>query len=77
MMSGGNPPTGWEHVNAPMRFSAFKYESGNPPKAWIDTTGKVKWYRWHAEGGHFAALERPTTLCGNVAEFIESMDKLS
>ncbi|RSL43053.1 hypothetical protein CEP54_015242 [Fusarium duplospermum] len=77
MMSGGNPSTGWEHVNAPMGFSAFKYESGNPPKAWIDTTGKVKWYRWHAEGGHFAALERPMGLWGDVVEFIESMDMFS
>ncbi|RSM00243.1 hypothetical protein CDV31_011864 [Fusarium ambrosium] len=77
MMSGGNPSTGWEHVNAPMGFSAFKYESGNPPKAWIDTTGKVKWYRWHAEGGHFAAFERPMVLWGDIVEFIESMDMFS
>ncbi|KAI8719897.1 EHN domain-containing protein [Fusarium sp. LHS14.1] len=76
-MSGGNPSTEWKHVNAPMGFSAFKYESSNPPKAWTDSTGKVKWYRWYAEGGRFAALERPMVLWGDVVEFIESMDMFS
>ncbi|RTE73525.1 hypothetical protein BHE90_012037 [Fusarium euwallaceae] len=38
---------------------------------------QVKWYRWHAEGRHFAALERPTVLWGDVVEFIESMDMFS
>ncbi|KAJ4205358.1 hypothetical protein NW759_014585 [Fusarium solani] len=60
-----------------MGFSAFKYESGNPPKAWIGTTGKVKWYRWYAKGGHFAVLDRSTILWSGAVECIESMAMFS
>ncbi|KAF4466156.1 epoxide hydrolase [Fusarium albosuccineum] len=61
---------GWRKVTVPLGFSSFKKEMGTPPKAWIDATGKVRWYRTHEKGGHFAALEEPETLWKDVEDFV-------
>jgi microsomal epoxide hydrolase len=66
----GDLTGGWKDVRVPMGYSWFKKEISNPPKAWIDKTGKVKWYRKHEKGGHFAALEQPEVLWKDVEDFV-------
>lgn len=41
------------------------------PKSWVATTGNLKFYKRHSEGGHFAALERPDLLLGDVEEYLQ------
>lgn len=46
------------------------------PKSWVETTteeGKVGWWREHEHGGHFAALEGPGVLWGDLREFVEEV----
>jgi microsomal epoxide hydrolase len=59
------------HINKPFGFSWFPMEIAPVPKAWVETTGNLVWWREHSSGGHFAALERPEVLLGDLLEFVE------
>ncbi|KAK0650659.1 putative epoxide hydrolase [Lasiodiplodia hormozganensis] len=56
--------------NKPFGYSWFPKEIVPTPRAWAATTGDLVWHRQHASGGHFAALERPEALWGDVEEFV-------
>jgi microsomal epoxide hydrolase len=43
------------------------------PKAWVGTTGELAFWREHERGGHFAALEVPDVLLGDLVEFVEQV----
>jgi microsomal epoxide hydrolase len=58
------------YVDKPMGYSYFPHELAPVPHAWAAKTGKLVWSREHKTGGHFAALERPEVLLGDVEEFI-------
>jgi microsomal epoxide hydrolase len=65
-----NPYTGTvEKINKPFGASWFPKDICSPPKSWLDATGKVTFFRAHDRGGHFAALEVPELLWGDVEEF--------
>ncbi|KAF5021638.1 hypothetical protein F66182_6338 [Fusarium sp. NRRL 66182] len=60
----------WKSIRVPLGYSSFRRELVTAPKRWIDQTDQVRWYRMHAKGGHFAALEEPETLWKDVQDFI-------
>lgn len=64
------------HINKPLGFSWFKKEITPVPKAWVELTGDLVFYRQHEKGGHFAALEQPQVLWGDVEEFLASVGDL-
>ncbi|KAF5577179.1 epoxide hydrolase [Fusarium pseudoanthophilum] len=66
----------FDGVKCPFGYSWFKRECCNPPKAWLDKLGKVQWYRPHERGGHFAALEQPEALWGDVEDIIKEFGLL-
>jgi microsomal epoxide hydrolase len=58
------------YVDKPIGYSYFPHELAPVPRAWVAKTGKLVWSREHDAGGHFAALERPEVLLGDVEEFV-------
>lgn len=60
-------------------FSGFEHEIYLPPRAWAEhgIGGKEKMLTWtfHEKGGHFAALEQPEALLGDVDEFVGIVNK--
>ncbi|KAI0341409.1 alpha/beta-hydrolase [Trametopsis cervina] len=50
-------------------ISAFPYESGGAPRAFIEPLGNLSYYKEHAFGGHFPALEAPDEYVEDVREF--------
>lgn len=61
------------HIKKPFGFSWFPKEIAPVPKEWIKTTGNLVWWKEHSQGGHFAALERPEVLLGDLLEFVASV----
>jgi len=44
-----------------------------PPRTWGRTLGPVVFERWHEDGGHFAAHERPEKLVGDLREMFRGL----
>lgn len=63
----GNPKF---YITKPMAFSWFPKEIGAVPRAWIETTGNLVYFNEHKRGGHFAALEQPEALLGDLEAFV-------
>lgn len=59
-----------EYVSKPLGYSYFPQEIHPTPRSWVATIGNLVWHRQHSEGGHFAALEKPEVLLGDVEDFI-------
>ncbi|RFU74149.1 epoxide hydrolase [Trichoderma arundinaceum] len=61
------------HISAPKIFgySSFPFEIMLSPKDWIATSGNLVFFKRHEKGGHFAALEQPAALLGDVEEFVK------
>lgn len=59
-----------DKITKPFGVSWFPHEVSAPPKSWADATGKVTFWRQHDRGGHFAALEVPELLWGDVEEML-------
>ncbi|KAF2801503.1 alpha/beta-hydrolase [Mytilinidion resinicola] len=57
-------------IAKPVGFSWFPKEVAPVPRAWVESTGRVVWWRAHDRGGHFAALERPGVVWGDVEGFV-------
>lgn len=56
----------------PMGFSWFPWELVPSPRSWTElSTDNLVFYRAHEKGGHFAALEGPEVLWGDVEEFVK------
>lgn len=67
--SHGNPR--WRIPDGkPFGFSSFPKEILPVPRAWVDRTGRVTFWREHEAGGHFAALEVPEVVLGDLEEFV-------
>jgi hypothetical protein len=52
-------------------FSFFPFELMGAPKEWIATSGDMVFFKRHPKGGHFAALEQPAAVLGDVEEFLK------
>ncbi|KAF2849121.1 epoxide hydrolase-like protein [Plenodomus tracheiphilus IPT5] len=57
-------------VEKPVGYSYFPFELAPVPRAWAEKTGNMVFYGEHERGGHFAALERPEVLWGDVEAFV-------
>ncbi|RDW61068.1 hypothetical protein BP6252_12451 [Coleophoma cylindrospora] len=55
-------------TDAPLLFSAFKYNIGFWPPALVAKVGNLVSYRNHYVGGHFPALENPSALIADLRE---------
>ncbi|KAF1987751.1 alpha/beta-hydrolase [Aulographum hederae CBS 113979] len=70
---GGHDKPRW---NVPedksMGYSWFPMELAPMPVAWVQKSkvGGKLWWKRHGRGGHFAALECPDVLLGDVGEFV-------
>jgi hypothetical protein len=38
---------------------------------WARTVGNLKYYHRHDSGGHFASVEKPEVLVGDIREFVK------
>jgi pimeloyl-ACP methyl ester carboxylesterase len=66
--AGKFPPQGFR-VNVPTGCAIFPKEIVKPPRAWVDRLYDVRqWTRFPA-GGHFAAMEEPEALVGDLRVF--------
>lgn len=43
------------------------------PIAWAKQQGRLVWWKVHERGGHFAALEVPELLWGDVEDFVRKV----
>jgi microsomal epoxide hydrolase len=60
------------YVKKPLGYSYFPWELAPTPKSWAETSGNLVWFKAHENGGHFAALERPEELLGDIESFLEA-----
>lgn len=78
---GDTPATGNVHADPnyfcekPLGYSWFPKELAPVPVSWVKTTGNLVWHRSHESGGHFAAMERPDALLGDVEEFVAQLGR--
>lgn len=56
----------------PMGYSMFPKEILAPPLDWVETIANVQYFKEHATGGHFPAVECPDELVGDVREYFSS-----
>jgi len=61
------------YIKKPFGYSWFPYELAPIPISWVKTTGDLKWTRSHDQGGHFAAMEKPELLLGDVEDFVKTI----
>ncbi|KAH6690240.1 epoxide hydrolase [Leptodontidium sp. MPI-SDFR-AT-0119] len=61
--------------SVPFGFSNFPKELIPVPQSWAETEGNLVFYREHKKGGHFAALEQPKVLLGDIEDFIAQVWK--
>ena len=72
MHAGKFPPQGF-HVKVPTGCAIFPKELIRPPRKWVDRLYDVaRWTRFPS-GGHFAAMEEPAALVGDVREFFRPL----
>ena len=53
-------------VSVPMSFAHFPKELPTPPRSWVERVFEVHRWTEMAKGGHFAALEQPDLLIGDI-----------
>lgn len=73
----------WENRLQPMRFTAgqrvlppvgfanFPKEINHPPRSWLERTFNVVQWADMPRGGHFAAMEQPALLAGEIRRFFK------
>lgn len=56
----------------PLGYSMFPKEIAAPPLDWVATIANVQYFKEHATGGHFPAVECPDELVSDVREWFSS-----
>lgn len=51
-------------------ISVFRWDMLYAPESWAKRLANVVYYKFHHEGGHFAALEQPEALVADVRESV-------
>lgn len=64
-----------ERVRVPCGIARFPYEAPFPPRTWIERAYDVTHWTDMPQGGHFAALEAPERLAGDVTEFLHGVGR--
>jgi pimeloyl-ACP methyl ester carboxylesterase len=59
-----------ERVAVPCAVARFPKEAPMPPREWVERAYDVVRWTEMPRGGHFAAMEEPELLAGDVAEFL-------
>jgi microsomal epoxide hydrolase len=73
MVHAGKFPPQDFHVKVPTGCAIFPKELFKPPRLWVEKLYDVaRWTRFPA-GGHFAAMEEPAALVGDVREFFRTL----
>lgn len=60
-----------ERVRVPTAVARFPYELPMPPRSWVERGYEVARWSEMPRGGHFAALEAPELLAGDIAAFTD------
>ena len=55
-------------MNVPTGCALFPREIMKPPRAWVDRLYNVAHWTRFPKGGHFAAMEEPGLLVGDIRE---------
>ncbi|MBC3362311.1 epoxide hydrolase family protein [Pseudomonas sp. SWRI154] len=58
-----------ERVNPPLGVALFPKELPLPPRSWVERGYNVRRWTQMPRGGHFAALEQPELLAGDIRAF--------
>lgn len=61
-----------ERISTPTAFVRFPFEISRPPRSWMERVYDVKRWTDMPRGGHFAALEVPELLAGDIESFFSS-----
>ena len=60
----------WQtYLLTPLGYSSFPKEIALPPLDWIRAVANLSFHREHDKGGHFAAVEQPELLVGDLREW--------
>lgn len=62
-----------EKVTVPTAVGSFPAEIARPPREWVERTCNVTHWTDMESGGHFAALEEPELLAGDLRSFLRSL----
>jgi pimeloyl-ACP methyl ester carboxylesterase len=57
-----------ERIKPPLCYAQFPKEIINPPREWVERVFNVDRWTEMPKGGHFAALEQPRALAGDIHE---------
>ncbi|KAI9757712.1 MAG: hypothetical protein M4579_003337 [Chaenotheca gracillima] len=60
-------------IKIPFGYSWCPEDMGSVPRSWIETTGDVVFFKQHDKGGHFAAMEVPELILGDIEEFVKQV----
>jgi pimeloyl-ACP methyl ester carboxylesterase len=60
-------------IEAPTAIAIFPKELYKPPRAWVEACYLVKQWSVFERGGHFAAMEEPEALVGDVRKFFRTL----
>lgn len=60
-------------LETPAGFSVFPREIFGPPRNWVEAEYNVTQWSVHDRGGHFAAMEEPELLVGDIREFFRPL----
>jgi pimeloyl-ACP methyl ester carboxylesterase len=62
-------PFNTDYVRTPTGFASFAKEINRPPREWVARGYNLTRFTEFEHGGHFAAVERPEDLVGEIREF--------
>lgn len=68
-----NSPTQPCYIDTPTGFARFPKEISSPPQTWLRRAHNLVRFTEFERGGHFAALERPEALVGEIREFFRPL----
>ncbi len=63
--------TAGQRVLPPVGFASFPKEINHPPRSWLERTFNVVQWTDMPRGGHFAAMEQPALLAGEIRRFFK------
>ena len=59
----------FDRIEVPTGAALFPRELMNAPRAWAEASYNIVHWQSHPSGGHFAAMEQPAALVGDLREF--------
>ncbi len=72
-MHAGGFGAGPERVEVPTGAALFPGEMAKPPRAWAERRYNIRRWTRMKSGGHFAALEEPNALVGEIRDFFREL----